>query len=144
MIETGKGSFRLRDVFASGDWVTISDNENRTLVYSLASGRQKGKVFGNRAALSAASNLLCVENGTGFLTLYDLASFEKRQQYTFNGPVALIRFSPDGNRLFVLTANQVVYLLDVSSFAAPKLGQAAPNVVLTRGGNRARSATAVL
>jgi len=33
-----------------------------------------------------------------------------------------LQFSPDGRRLFVLTTNQTVYLLDVSSLAskAPK------------------------
>jgi hypothetical protein len=40
---------------------------------------------------------------------------EKLDQFTFTSPVSLIRFSQDGRRLFVLTSNQVTYLLDVSS-----------------------------
>lgn len=114
LMETGKGSFRIRSVTASGDRVTVSDNQNRTLVYSLASGLQLGKVFGSWAALSTAGNLLCVESKDGLLELYDLTSFEKWQQYSFGGRLSLVRFSPDGKRLLVLTANQTVYLLDVS------------------------------
>jgi WD40 repeat protein len=114
LMETGKGSFRIRDVIASGDRVAVSDTQNRTLVYSLASGHQLGKVFGRWAALSTVGNLLCVEGKDGLLELYDLTSFEKRQQYSFGGRLSLVRFSPDGKRLLVLTANQTVYLLDVS------------------------------
>jgi beta-barrel assembly-enhancing protease len=114
LLETGKGSFRIKIVVASGDRVAVSDNQNRTLVYSLASGQQLGKVFGTWAALSTAGNLLCVESKDGLLELYDMTSFEKRQQYSFGGRLSLVRFSPDGKRLLVLTANQTVYLLDVA------------------------------
>jgi hypothetical protein len=120
MIETGKGSFRVKDVFTTGDWVVISDTENRTLVYSLSSGQQVGKIFGQRPEVSAASGLLCIEKEEGVLVLHDLATFEKRQQFSFTGRVSLLRFSPDGKRLFVLTSNQKYYVLDVSSFVAPK------------------------
>ncbi|MGH9603926.1 MAG: hypothetical protein ACRD24_16225 [Terriglobales bacterium] len=37
---------------------------------------------------------------------------EKRDQYVFPSPVSLARFSEDGKKLFVLTANQTVYWLD--------------------------------
>jgi WD40 repeat protein len=117
MMETGKGSFRISDVTASGDRVAVSDNQNRTLVYSLRSGEQLGKVFGRQVAFSNVSNLLCVENKAGILELYDLTSFAKRQHYTFGGRVSLVSFSPDGKRMFVLTANQTVYLLDVGSLS---------------------------
>jgi hypothetical protein len=118
MIETGKGSFRISNVFAAGDWVVISDTQNRTLIYSLQTGEQKGKVFGGKPAISPAARLLSVENESGRLTLYDLSSMEERDKFTFSSPVSLARFSRDGKRLFVLTARQVAYLLDVS--APPK------------------------
>ncbi|HLG17929.1 MAG TPA: M48 family metalloprotease [Blastocatellia bacterium] len=117
LIETGKGSFRIESVFAVGDSVVISDSENRVLIYSLATGEQKGKVFGARAALSNASGLLCVENEPGQLALYDVASMEKRDEFVFSSPVSLARFSKDGKSLFVLTANQTAYVLDVASRA---------------------------
>ena len=118
LIETGKGSFRIRDVIVSGDLIVISDSQNRTLVYSLSSGRQKGKMFGARADVSTANNLLAVENGDGLLTLYDLNTLDKREQFTFPSRISLLRFSEDGKRLFVLTANQIAYTLDATRFVA--------------------------
>jgi tricorn protease-like protein len=95
--------------------VVISDNQNRVLVYQLASGEAKGKVFGGRAAVSQESKLLAVENEAGKLMIYDLASMEKRDQFVFSSPVSLARFSADGRKLFALTANQATYVLDVST-----------------------------
>ncbi len=117
LIETGKGSFRIADVFVAGEWLIISDTENRVLVYALRDGEQKGKFFGHRPAVSKASNLLSVENESGQLTVYDLSTMEKRDQFTFSGPVALTQFSPDGKRLFVLTASQTAYVLNLAPAA---------------------------
>jgi WD40 repeat protein len=114
LIETGKGSFRIADVAAAGDMLVISDTENRALVYSLADGAQKGRFFGGRPSVSETSGLLAVENEMGQLAVYDLASMERRDQFTFSDPVALTRFSPDGKRLFVLTTNQKSFVLNVA------------------------------
>lgn len=118
LVETGKGSFRLSNVFAVGDWVIIADTLNRVLVYSLTTGELKGRVFGGSATVSPNAHLLCVENEKGQLTIYSLETMEKRDQFTFSSPVSLIRFSQDGQRLFVLTSNQFAYVLDVSSLSA--------------------------
>jgi hypothetical protein len=115
LIETGKGSFRIADVFVAGEWVVIADTENRVLVYALAGGEPKGKFFGHRPSASKESKLLSVENERGQLTLYDLTTMEKRDQFSFSSPVSLTQFSPDGKRLFVLTANQTAYVLNVKS-----------------------------
>jgi WD40 repeat protein len=114
LVETGKGSFRVRDVEAAGDYVVITDSENRVLVYSLSTGEQRGRFFGDHAAVSKATGLLAVENERGQLSLYDLATAEKRDAYTFPAAVSLARFSDDGRRLFVLTANQTAYVIDPS------------------------------
>jgi hypothetical protein len=115
LIETGKGSFRLKNVFAAGDWVIVTDTQNRVLIYSLKTGELKGRVFGGNAAVSLAKNLLCVENEIGKLALYDLKTLEKRDEFVFSSPISMLRFSPDGKKLFALTSNQIAYLLDVSS-----------------------------
>ncbi len=117
LIETGKGSFRLSNVFAAGDWVIITDTQNRVLVYSLKTGAQKGRVFGGYATVSLANNLLCVENEVGKLAVYDLNTMERRDEFVFSSRISMVRFSHDGRRLFVLTVNQTVYLLDVSAVA---------------------------
>lgn len=118
LVETGKGSFRIGSVFATNDLVIIADSTNRVLIYSLANGAQKGRLFGSRSAISKAANLICVENERGQLTIYDLASLEKRDQFTFTHPVSLALFSQDGKKLFAMTSNQTAYVLDVSAIGA--------------------------
>jgi hypothetical protein len=117
LVETGNGSFRITDVFTAGDYVVIADTENRVLVYSLSTGEQKGRVFGSRAIVGGVdgkSGVMCVENERGKLAVYDLASMGKRDEFTFAHPVSLTSFSQDGKKLFVLTANQAVYILNVA------------------------------
>jgi Peptidase family M48 len=117
LIETGKGAFRINSIVSVGDSVVIFDTENRALTYSLSDGQQKGKTFGKVASLSEISKLLCVENEPGRLKIYDLETMTERDQFSFSYPISMMRFSANGKALFVLTANQAVYLLDVSSFA---------------------------
>ncbi|HEU4510311.1 MAG TPA: M48 family metalloprotease [Pyrinomonadaceae bacterium] len=117
LIETGKASFRVANTYAIGDSVIVTDTENRVLVYSLKTGEQKGRVFGGYASVSEVSKLLCVENETGKIAVYDLETMEKREEFSFSSPISMLRFSRDGQRLFVLTSEQVVYIFDVSSFA---------------------------
>jgi len=113
LVETSKGAFRVNQAFAAGDWMVLIDNTNRVLLYSLSSGELRGRVFGNRATVSSAAGLLAVENERGVLTLYDLASLEKRGDYVFSAPVSAAAFSPDGTRLLIVTASQTAYLLEV-------------------------------
>lgn len=117
LIETGKGSFRIDNIFAAGDSVIITDTRNRVLVYSLSTGEQKGRVFGGYATVSPVSKLLCVENETGKIAVYDLESMEKRDEFSFSNPISMLRFSRDGSRLFVLTIAQTVYILDAASLS---------------------------
>jgi len=42
---------------------------------------------------------------------------DKRDELIFSSPISMLRFSPDGNRLFVLTVSQNTYLFDVSQLA---------------------------
>jgi WD40 repeat protein len=115
LVETGKGSFRIRDMFAAGDWLVVSDTSRRVLLYSLSTGEQKGKFFGREPAVSKAAGLLSVETERGQLTLFDLSTGERRDRFDFAAPVSLAHFSEDGKRLLVLTADQTVYLLDLTA-----------------------------
>lgn len=112
LVETNKGSFRIDDMFAAGDWVVINDEAHRVLVFSLKDGSLVGRTFGERPAVSPSRGLLCVESERGELSLFKLGSMEKRDQYVFPSPVSLAHFSDDGKKLFVLTANQTAYWLD--------------------------------
>jgi Peptidase family M48 len=117
-VDTGKRSFRIRQAQAAGDWLFITDYENRTLIYSLSSGEEKDRVFGSPLAFAPATGLLATENDPGNLTLYRLPSADKVDRFLFSSRISLARFGPDGKRLFVLTANQATYILDVSRLAS--------------------------
>ena len=70
LIETGKASFRLSTVYAAGDFLIATDDQNRVLVYSIRSGAQLGRVFGGYAAVSVESGYLGVENEVGKIAIY--------------------------------------------------------------------------
>jgi len=117
LVETGKGSFRIQTATVDGDWVVLSDTENRVDVYSLSSGELKGRVFGRAPVMSAAAGLFSVENGPGRVIVYDLATFRPRDEFQFGRRVAFAHFSQDGKRLLVITADQRAIELTVGSAA---------------------------
>lgn len=114
LVDTGNGSFTVERAVASGDWLVVQDSTRRSLVYSLATGELKGRIFGGDAAVSAARGLVCVQNEPGQLVVYDLVSNERRDELRFSSPVVLIRWGADGKQLFALTASQEAYVLDVA------------------------------
>jgi WD40 repeat protein len=122
LVETGKGSFYILSAQTSGDMAVIADSQNRTLVYSLSSGEQIAKTFGSSAALARTTGLLCVSPEPGKLAIYDLrtkkGAFEPVQRLVFGSPISMAEFSADGRRLFVLTADQTAYTLDMTAVMA--------------------------
>jgi WD40 repeat protein len=126
LVDTGNGSFKIEGVFASGDWLLLGDQKNRTFVYSAATGELKGTIFGSNAFASSSAGLLAVEPADGELQFYSLASLEKLGRASFSSPVALRRFNTDGKRLFILTKNQTVYVFD--SHAVANTNGGAPTV----------------
>ena len=114
-IDTGKGSFQPVDGYAAGEFVVVADDQDRTRVYSLATGVLEGSVFGTKSVTSTVSNLLAVENRPGQLDIYDLRSLEARGRFSFSSPIALEAFSDDGKQLLVLTANQDAYTFETAA-----------------------------
>jgi hypothetical protein len=84
--------------------------------FALPSGEEQGHFFGANPVISAVG-LLALDSSKWEVTVYDLASSEPRQQYTFAQPVVCKMFSADGKRLLVFTADQTVYLFDVTTTA---------------------------
>jgi WD40 repeat protein len=115
LVKTSRRSFRIEDVKTDGDWVLVSASADQNMVYSSTTGEEKTHVFGRQPALSAASGQFAVLNPSNQVNLYDLATGNPRRQLTFSTPVAFEKFSPEGKRLFVLTRDQTVYILDVSA-----------------------------
>ena len=96
---------------SSGDWLVVSDSRNRLLVYSLNAGEQTGILFGRRPVISGQMSLLASENERGQLTIYDLNTLRRREQYVFTSPIAYSYFAADNRRLFVLTGDQTAYFI---------------------------------
>jgi len=111
IVRSGKGAFRIRNAESAGDWLVVSDSTNRLLVYSVKSGEQTGILFGRRPVLSGSASLLAAENERGQLSLYDLTTLARLEQYVFTSPIAYSYFAADDRRLFVLTGNQTVYFI---------------------------------
>lgn len=111
-IDTGKNSFSLIQVDAIGNALIVSDNHKRVLVYSM-SAQSGGTIVGQFPVVSLQSQLMTVLTERRVLELYELPSLRRRSVYEFNKPISVAEFSQDGNRLLVLTTDQVVYTLDV-------------------------------
>ncbi len=112
LIETGKGSFHIENGFSEGDWLVLRDPDNRVLVYSIGNGELQHRFFGAEAAINPVQPQIVVENYPGELTIYDLATGDPQGRLVFNRDTVLTRFSLDGKRLFVLTAEQIAYAFD--------------------------------
>lgn len=113
VMQNSAGPERFDSVFSAGDWLISSRDGNRLMVQSISTGEEIGRTFGYYPTISPEGGLLAVADGAGTLTLYDLSKFQKRSTFHFSNSVAFVRFAADGKRLFVLTANQVAYILDV-------------------------------
>jgi hypothetical protein len=114
VIKTNKGSFAVNTASSQGDWVIATASGNQVLSYSMASGQERGHFFGTNPAASQ-NGLLALENEAGQLSIYDMASSKLKQEYTFSDPISFKVLSADGSRLFVVTATQTAYILDVTA-----------------------------
>jgi WD40 repeat protein len=115
VIHTGKYSFTPEHADAVGDSLIVTDNRNRVLVYSLASGEVRQRLFGSQPRLSPDGERLCLANGRGQLALYDLRSLKQTAEFSLAAPVSSHEFSGDGKKMLVLTDDQTVVVLDTNS-----------------------------
>ncbi len=123
LIETGKGSFRIQRAFANKNWITIIDTQNRVQLYSLSDGKRRWLFFGDNVAINPTKPFAVVENIAGQLSVYSLKNGKKIEKLLFSSAVVYTRFSENGEKLFVLTANQKYYLFDVDGFMKSKLAE---------------------
>ncbi len=115
LIETGEGSFSIERLFAKGDWLTVIDSENRVLMYSIKDGELKWRFFGENAAVNVSEGIAVVENVPGKLSVFSLENGEKLNELSFAGDVTFASFSPDGKKLFALSADQKYYIFGAAS-----------------------------
>ncbi|HKM66447.1 MAG TPA: M48 family metalloprotease [Candidatus Acidoferrum sp.] len=111
IIGTGGGSYEINEVWAESDLLLLTDDRERTILYSLSSGKERGKEVGSLVAFSQAAGSLCLQKVPGRLEIYSLETMEKTDEFAFSSQVSMAAFV-GGKRLFVLTADQTGYLLE--------------------------------
>lgn len=117
LVDTGKLSFHVRWAVTMGDTVIVADSINRTLIYSLKSGQQKGKLPGYVWAATAKGDRMLVEMGHGVVDMYDTTTLQPLAHYSFPSRLSDAQFSGDGSTFMVLTADQTVYQLNTDAAA---------------------------
>lgn len=127
LVQQGSGPYRFDAAFSVGEALFLVKDGKRVSVRSLQDGSLKAQFVGGMPAANAQSNLFALEEGSGRLILYDLATAAKLGQHIFPDSIAYTHFSADGNRLLVLTKHQVAYILDVSSLRQTPAPASAPH-----------------
>jgi len=115
VVKTNKNPFIVEAISFDQDWLALRLRGDRILLYSLATGEQKGHFFGYDVKVNATAGVIAVSNSTGQLQLYDLSTAQLRHDYKFPSAVAYKSFSQDGRRLFAFTRDQTAYILDLSA-----------------------------
>jgi hypothetical protein len=123
VLHTGNRSYLPESVRAVGDWLVVEDNHNRVLLYSISTGEQLVRWFGNRPEISRNGQRLCLANGRGHLLVYDLGSLKQIDDLYFANSVTAHNFSADGKKLFVLTNDQTAFEFGVPSDAIKAASQ---------------------
>lgn len=118
LLETGKGSFDVGQGLSEGNWIMLHDSNGRLLVYSIKDGQLRHRFFGGNGAINPRRNQIAVENFSGEIALYDLDTGDPQANVIINGSAAFVRFNLEGNKLFVLSDTQSVYVFDLNKLAA--------------------------
>ena len=112
LITINKGSFGVKRLSRTGEWVVAEATGDQVLVYSLATGEKAAHAFGLNPVTSS-TGLMALDSGPAYVKLYDVGTCLIRREYEFPTPVAFKQFSADGKQLLVLTTGQVAYFLNV-------------------------------
>ncbi len=112
VVDTAKNSYQIDGVAASGNLLLLTDDDNRTRVYSVSDGELLGTFFGSGPVVSPTGDLLAVQNERGQLQFYELPSLKRAAQLSFSGSIAMNAFSADGARFLVFTDDQNIYRFD--------------------------------
>lgn len=123
LVDSGNGSFDVGEGVSERNWLVLRDSRGRVLVYSIRDGDLKYRFFGQNAAINPKRNQIAVENLPGEVTLYSLDSGEPQGDVLINSSAVMLRFTSDGNKLFLLTGTQSIYAFDVDRVTGVRSGQ---------------------
>lgn len=68
VVDTAKNSYEIEGVTASGNLLLLTDDVNRTRVYSISTGELLGTFLGSNPVVSPAGDLLGVQSERGQLS----------------------------------------------------------------------------
>jgi hypothetical protein len=114
LVKTNKYSFSVRSVKMDADWVALQVSGDRVLMYSLASGKEAGHVFGQAPVISSTGGVFAVTTSEGEMKVYGLADSQLRRTYRFPVSIAYKKFSPDGKSV-AFTTRALEYVLDLAA-----------------------------
>lgn len=117
-LDTGKGSFRVKDVAASQQYVAVGVSGNRVLVYSLADGKLVGRVFGDAPVIYSQAGLLTVRADRNKLLVFDIATMKQRAERSFVHNLVSVMVSADGKELLAFTGDQTLHRLALPTTTA--------------------------
>lgn len=100
---------------AKRDYVVTSDQRNRTLVFSVATGQQIGQMFGQVLHVAPSADRALVLTERRELRVLSLPSLDVIDTFGFAADIAVAKMNAAGDRLFVLTRDQVAYTLTVGA-----------------------------
>jgi hypothetical protein len=103
-----------------GDQLYLTSDDNRTMVYDMATGSQLRQFFGYLAAANPASGRVCIVNRRDEALVYD-AQGQQLVDFRMGSPLRFARFQSEGSsansvpgsRLTLLTADQKIRTMEV-------------------------------
>jgi len=113
LVQFGSGPVSFDSAFSVGNFLVLTKDAYRVTVFRLNQGTLFGRFRGNYPAVSDAAKILALDDGAGKLTIYNLENAAKLAERKFPDYINYLCFSEKGDRLLVLTAHQMVYILDV-------------------------------
>jgi hypothetical protein len=124
LLETGQGSFKVGGGLSERNWLMLHDSEGRLLVYSIKDGDLRHRFFGGNGVINPRRNQIAVENFPGEVELYNLDTGDRKATVIINGRAVFVRFNLEGNKLFVLSNTQSVYVFDLNKVETKPATQA--------------------
>ena len=119
-LDTGKGSFKLRDAFRSGDYIVTSDSNDRVQVFAF-DGTRKARLQSHGAAGTRDGSLIAATVGRGKLAIYNLKTAKLLCVQQFSSRIAMFQFSAQADRLLVVTRDQKAYYFDTKMLLAAQV-----------------------
>lgn len=116
--QRGAGPFQVDEAFSVGDWVVLVKDGTRVIVFSLSTGKEVMRSFGNYVTVSEDTGSLALTKDGFRVVFYNLSKGLQVGDVEFPRKVVYLHFSTDGKRLLVLSEDQSIYTLDVSSITA--------------------------